>query len=137
MTETPTDGWSTEYRIQEYRVPVRTLLTFLFQQRGVPEFVALPELKIPDGARVLQTSIDPMSGALRCWVEHPSFDIVPDGCDPPLGCANVMWTTHRILPTEPVEKPKPVSYWPEYLTELLPKEAVPTVIPFSQETPGG
>lgn len=87
-------GW----RIKRVRIPVRWMLTLLYQQNQVPHFVNLPDLRLPEGYKVVPGSLraEPYTNCWEVLVVHPSFPEVPDGAMPPLFDADVRWQCYAL-----------------------------------------
>ncbi len=77
-------------------VPARDLLKWLHMQKELPDYVAMPDHRLPDGFKVMGCCISAWGRSLRFLVWHPTFDKVPEGEEPPLWPETTCWRTFRL-----------------------------------------
>lgn len=70
-------------RLREYRLSLRELYSILSRGNSLPDVVCVPQVSLPDGARIHHLAPSHGGMFIVVMVEHESFDEVPDGCDPP------------------------------------------------------
>jgi hypothetical protein len=71
-------------RVRVVRIPHGTMLNMLTPPPESHSFVQLTMIELPEGATVLSVHNDFMRGAFVFIVQHPSFDLVEEGLQPPV-----------------------------------------------------
>lgn len=88
-------------RVRTYVVTARVLMQFLYGQGEEPEFIQVPNLRLPEGCKFLALSQEPMAAAWEVLVWHDSFDPVPEGVCPPKFPCPVEWKVYEVKKPEP------------------------------------
>lgn len=89
-------------RIKQTYIPIRLLMELLFNQPEVPSYINLPNLKLPDGYRVLAWGLDHFPMRIFVIVEHSSFEPVLEGMDPPQLESGWNWQMYVLATQEEV-----------------------------------
>lgn len=93
-------------RVREIRLPVSTVVNFLYNQRQLPEYVCLPMCKAMEGSTVLRISVregEPLN-SLMVLVYNPKFSFVRDGDEIPVMDAEADWWMYVLATQEEIEE---------------------------------
>jgi len=88
---------SDTWRIREYRIGLRSLMMFLQNGKRLGDCIEVVQHDLPEGARIHH--IAPHYGGMfiSVFVEHESFDVVPDGGTAPEACLQFHANAYPVL----------------------------------------
>lgn len=76
----PGEGMFKETRRKKVlRIPMSSILAFVYRQNRLPNAVMFPTLSLPDGAEILAVHTDDLARCVDVVVAHPSFPEIPCG----------------------------------------------------------
>lgn len=69
-----------ENRIRIYSIDAKSILWAFFSRKEKESVLPLPQVEpLPDGFKILRTQLNWETNSLDVLVEHPLFDVVPNG----------------------------------------------------------